>query len=46
MQWNTQVGIITTNIKVKIDFAFHELSATKTLVWNYHVDESVKVNMI
>ena len=28
MQWHTQAGNITTNIKVEIDFTLTELSAT------------------
>ena len=39
MQWHTQAGNITTDIKVKIDFTLHELSATKIVTWNCHVDE-------
>ena len=29
MQWHTQAGKITTNLKVKIDFTLPEISATK-----------------
>ena len=29
IQWYAQVGIITTNIKVRIGFTLNELSATK-----------------
>ena len=28
-QWNTQTGILTTNLKVKMDFTLPEYSATK-----------------
>ena len=28
-QWNTQTGILTTNLKVKMDFTLPEFSATK-----------------
>ena len=40
MQWHTQVGITTANIKVKIDFTLPELSATQIMMWNCHVDDS------
>ena len=40
MQWNTQAGNITTNLKV--DFTLPALSATNILTWNCHVDESKK----
>ena len=42
MQWHTQLGSITTNLKVKIDFTLPELSTTKIVTWNCHVDESAK----
>ena len=41
-QWYTQVGIITTNLKFKIDFTLPEQSATKVLMWNCHVNDSAK----
>ena len=28
VQWHTQVGVITTNLKFKIDFTLPELSTT------------------
>ena len=40
MQWNTQSGNITTNLKVKMDVTLTELSATKSLKQNCHVDDS------
>ena len=40
MQWHTQAGSITTNLKVKIDFTFPEISATKIVTWNCHADAS------
>ena len=40
MQWNTQAGNITTNIKVKIDFALPALSATNVVKCNCRVDDS------
>ena len=42
IQWHTQGGSITTNIKVKIDFTLPELSATEILTWNCYVDDSAK----
>ena len=42
MQFHTQVGSITKNLKVNIDFTLPELSATKTVTWNFHVDDSAK----
>ena len=48
MKWQTQVGNITNNLKVKIDFTLPEFSATKNLMSNCHVDDSAKgrYNMI
>ena len=43
MQWNTQAGNITTNLKVKIDFTLPALSATNVVTWNFHVDDFTKV---
>ena len=40
VQWHTQVGVITTNLKFKIDFTLPELSATRTVMWKCHVDDS------
>ena len=40
MQWHMQEGNITNNIKVDIYFTLPELSATKIMTWNCHVDES------
>ena len=42
MQWHTQAGNITTNIKVKLYFTLPTLSATNVLTWNCHVDDSAK----
>ena len=42
MQWHTQARKITTNIKVKIDFILPELSATKIVMWNFHMDDFAK----
>ena len=41
-QWHTQAGSITTNIKVKIDFALPKISTTKIVTWNQHVNVSAK----
>ena len=43
MQWHTQVGKITTNIKVKIGFTLSEPSVPKIVTWSFHVDDSAKV---
>ena len=47
-KWHKQAGIITTNMKVKIDFTLPEFRVTKIVMWEYHVDESdrVRYNMI
>ena len=42
MQWHTQAGNITTNLKVKLDFTLPALIATNVLTWKCHVDESAK----
>ena len=42
MQWHTQAGNITTNIKVKIDFTLTELSETNVMTGTFHVGESTK----
>ena len=42
VQWHMQAGNITTNHKVKIYFTLPELSATKIVTWNWHVDDSAK----
>ena len=39
MQWNTQAGNITTNLKFHIDFTLPALSAMNVLMWNFHVDD-------
>ena len=48
MQWNTQAGNITTNLRVKIDITLPALSVNNFVTWNCHVDESAKgkYNMI
>ena len=42
MQWNTQDGNITSNLKVKIYFTLTALSATNVVTWKCHVDKSAK----
>ena len=37
MQWHTQAGNITTNLKVKVYFTLPTLIATHFLTWRYHV---------
>ena len=39
-----QAGSTTNNLDFKIYFTLPELSATKIMTWNYHVDYSAKVN--
>ena len=48
MQWHTQSGNITTNLKVKVDFTSPAISTTNVVTWRYHVDDSArgKYNMI
>ena len=48
VQWNTQAVNITNNLKVKIYFTLPALSATNSVTWNCHVDDSAKggYNMI
>ena len=43
IQWNTQVGNITTDLRIKIDLTLPNFSATKIVMWNCHVDNSAKV---
>ena len=40
MQRHMQAGNITTNINVQIDFILPELSATKIVTWNCHMNYS------
>ena len=48
MQWNTQAGNITTNLKVNVDFTLLSLSAKNVVTWKCHMDSSSKgrYNMI
>ena len=43
MQWNTQAGNITTNLKVKIYFTLPALCATNVVMWNCHVNDYAEV---
>ena len=40
MQWHMRAVNITNNINVKIDFTLPELSATKIVTWDCHVNYS------
>ena len=42
IEWPTQVGNITTNLKVEVNFTLPELSATSFGTWKCHVDDSAK----
>ena len=42
MQWNTQAGNITTNLKVKVYFTFTALRVKNIVTWKCHVDDSAK----
>ena len=48
MQCHTEVGNITTNLKVEVEFTLPEISVTNFMACKYHVDESDKgrYNMI
>ena len=48
IQWQTQAGNITTNLKVKFYFTLPALSATNVVMWKCHVDDPAKgrYNMI
>ena len=48
VQWHTQAGNITTNIKIKVDITLPTLSATNVVMWKNHVNYLAKVryNMI
>ena len=48
MQWHTQAGNITTNLKVKVDLTLPALSVTDVMMWRCNVDDSDKgsYNMI
>ena len=42
MQWHTQAGNITTNLKVKVYFTLPTLSSANVVIWKCNVDESAK----
>ena len=42
MHCHTQAGIITTNLKVKIEFTLTEHSATKIVTGGFYVDDYAK----
>ena len=42
MQWKTQYGNITTNVKVNIYITLPALPATNVVAWKCHVDDSTK----
>ena len=42
MQPHTQADIVTTNLKVNIDFNLPELSVMEIVTWYCHVDDSAK----
>ena len=42
MQWHTQAGNITTNLKVEVNFTLPELSMNNVVTWKFHRGESVK----
>ena len=42
IQWRTQVGNTTTNLKVKVDYTLTPLSANNVVNLDWHVDDSSK----
>ena len=42
MQWHTQAGNITNNLKVKADYTLPALNATNVVTWECHVNDSAK----
>ena len=42
IQWHTQAGNITTNLKVKVYFTLPRLRAMNVVTWKCHVDDSAK----
>ena len=42
MQWHTQAGNITTNIKFEVDFTLPALGATNFVTWKCHEHDSDK----
>ena len=39
MQWQTQAGNITTNIKVEVDINLRELFKKNVMTWKCHADD-------
>ena len=42
IQCYNQAGIIITNPKVKVYFTLPEISVTKIMMWNFHVNKYAK----
>ena len=42
MQWNTQAGNITTNLKVEVEFTLPKTSVTNVVTWRFRVDDPAK----
>ena len=42
MEWNTQVGSITTNLNVQIYFTLPDIIATEIVTWNSNINNSAK----
>ena len=42
VQWHTQAGNIATDLKVGLDFTLPEISATNSVTWKFHADDSIK----
>ena len=42
MQWHTQAGNITTNLKFEVDFTLPALRATNIMMRKIHLDDSAK----
>ena len=42
IQWNTQAGNITINIKIKLYFTLPTIRATNVVTWKCHVDDPSK----
>ena len=40
VRWSTQGGDLHTNSKSKVENLLHELDVTKSIIWNFHVDDS------
>ena len=42
MQWHTQAGNLTTNLKIKVYFTLPTLNATNVTTREFHIDDSAK----